>query len=104
MSFHTTGPGDIKLRIKITVESDSIQDKHKVNTFSCQIITLNLRPQYFNLNPKAHLSLTQTSLVFVHRADCTAVLYTRNSFSSKQHNPLEEEMEVKTKPSVQMSS
>lgn len=41
--FYTTGPGDTKLHVKITIESDSIQDNYKVSTFSCQIITLNLR-------------------------------------------------------------
>lgn len=43
MSFYTTGPGDRKPCIKITIESDNIQDNKKVIT--CINIFM---PDYYN--------------------------------------------------------
>lgn len=85
MSLYTTGPGGIKIHIKITIKSESIQDSYKVNTFSCQIIALHLRLYYFNLNPK-YKNPTRPSDVSVHQANHAAVLYKRTSPSSKASN------------------
>lgn len=99
MSLYTTGPGGIKIHIKITIKSESIQDSYKVNTFSCQIIALHLRLYYFNLNPK-HKNPTRPSDVSVHQANHAAPPL----LLKQATHALEEEREVKNTQTKQLCS